>query len=249
VKRWILIALPNAVTLGGVFAGLLSMAWAPERPYPACLALIAAALCDMVDGRLARLCGTQSAFGAQLDSLADVVSFGLAPAWLIYHWSLGAPGAEGLDPWLLLAFVYVACGAIRLARFNVGADADKPADEFQGVAIPIAAMLLATLVMTSEELGLDVLRSRWIAAPVLLAASGLMVSSWPVPAYTRFRHPGYKALLYGSIAGGVLMLVVGWPGGTLLMALMWLYVSLGLRRAWRGRGAPAPPIPAQVEAR
>ena len=94
-------AAPQVVTLGGVLAALLAIVWAPSRPYWACNAIIASCLCDMVDGRIARALGVQSQFGAELDSLADVIAFGVAPAMLAYHTALGNGSKYLVSPWLL----------------------------------------------------------------------------------------------------------------------------------------------------
>ena len=93
-------ALPSAITLLGVFGGFLCLVWAPFHPYWAACAIIGASLCDMIDGRVARLTGTSSEFGVQLDSLADLASFGVAPAFLVYHWAIAArnPPAVALAP-------------------------------------------------------------------------------------------------------------------------------------------------------
>lgn len=115
-----LFILPNLFTLASVFCGYYAITLAVENAsneafYRAALLLVFAMLFDTIDGRVARLTRTQSAFGVQLDSLADVMSFGLAPAVLVYQWSLREFGIVGI----LLAFFYLACGTIRLARFNV----------------------------------------------------------------------------------------------------------------------------------
>ena len=97
-------AAPQVVTLGGILAALLAIVWAPFRPYWACNAIIASCLCDMVDGRIARALGVQSQFGAELDSLADVIAFGVAPAMLAYHAALGN-GNYPVSPWLFDEFM------------------------------------------------------------------------------------------------------------------------------------------------
>lgn len=223
------IAVPSSVTLTGIFFGLLSIALAADKPYAACLALVAASLCDMIDGRVARVVGARSSFGAELDSLADIVSFGLAPAWLVYRWSLSPTAPEGFDPWLLVAFAFVAAGAVRLARFNTKVGTG-PIDEFEGMPIPVAAMFVTTLVMASYELGIEQLREPRIMATALVTAAVLMVSRLPLPSYKRFRSRITKTVFYTLIVCGLLMLALDLPGGAALLGFTVLYLSIGFSR-------------------
>lgn len=224
------IAVPSTVTLTGIWCGLLSIAWAPYRPYDACLALIGAALCDMIDGRVARLVGARSKFGAELDSLADIVSFGLAPAWLAYHWSLAPVTDRGFDPWLWMAFAFVAGGAIRLARFGAKLEGGGATDEFEGMPIPVAAMLIVTLVMASHEVDLPQLREPMVMGTALGMCSVLMVSRLPLPSYKRFPSRTAQIVFYGLIAGGLLMLFLRRPGGTVLLGFIGIYLGRGVIR-------------------
>lgn len=224
------IAIPSSVTLTGIFCGLLSIALASERPYAACLALVGAALCDMIDGRVARVAGARSSFGAELDSLADIVSFGLAPAWLVYRWSLSPTLPLGFDPWLLVAFAFVAAGAVRLARFNIKTAKGASLDEFEGLPIPVAAMLNVTFVMASHELGIPELRQPEIMATTMLVAAALMVSRLPLPSYKHFGSLTAKVVFYGLIVAGLTMLAFGKPGGTALLGFTLLYMLGGF---WR----------------
>ncbi len=236
-RRRALSALPQGITLGSVFFGLLAMTWAPTRPYAACVCIILAGVCDMLDGRVARLTGTTSAFGAQLDSLADMVSFGVAPAFIIFHWAfattttqpIAGEGSAPFSPWIILMFGFVAAGAIRLARFNTGHDEEEgPAWYFEGIAIPTAAGLIVTLVMAHVETGWAILKSPIVVVPVLLVSSALMVSQIPFPSFKNFRNQFMKYGFFGSIAGGLLLLGAGGPGGTVLFALLIAYVIYGL---------------------
>src|SRR5262245_15401626 len=115
-----LILLPNLITLSSIFCGfdsirLSSAAKTEDDFYRSALLIIFAMFFDTLDGRVARMTKTQSAFGLQIDSLADVVSFGVAPSLLVYQWSLRQLGVVGI----VASFLFTACGAIRLARFNV----------------------------------------------------------------------------------------------------------------------------------
>jgi CDP-diacylglycerol--serine O-phosphatidyltransferase len=165
--------LPNLFTIAGLFAGFYAIVTAMEGYFNyAAVAIFVAMIMDFFDGRVARLTNTQSAFGAELDSLSDMVSFGVAPALVIYSWSLEGLGKLG---WLA-AFIFAAAGALRLARFNTQVlVADKR--YFQGLPIPAAAGVLASMVwlcVDSEILG-DVVSL--IAAALAITTAILMVSN------------------------------------------------------------------------
>ena len=134
--------LPSVLTTFGMFAGFYSIISSINGDFTvAAISILIAMMWDTLDGRVARLTNTQSAFGAEYDSLADLVSFGIAPALLVYQWSLYELGRFG---WLA-AFVYLACAALRLARFNTQVDtADKR--YFQGLPSPAAAGVIASMI-------------------------------------------------------------------------------------------------------
>ena len=221
-------AVPQLITLGGLLAALLSIVWAPARPYWACCAIIAACLCDMIDGRIARVLGVQSRFGAELDSLADVVAFGVAPALLAYHTALAIGDGRAVSAWGIASFLFAACAAVRLARFNLGAAAGESGDTFQGIPTPVSALLVTTTIMASYELDLPGLLRPGVMVPVLLLTGGLGVARVRFPSYKRFRSRAGRFLFFGSIAGGLTMLFVGLPGGTVLLGILSLYVVRGL---------------------
>jgi CDP-diacylglycerol---serine O-phosphatidyltransferase len=158
-----LFVLPNLITLAAVFCGfnaivVLSKAEAEGDFYKAAMLLIYAMFFDMMDGRVARLTKTQSAFGLQLDSLADVISFGVAPALLVYRWVLYRHPVAGL----LAAFMFVACAAVRLARFNVLSSSPrgtpvKPGKYIIGLPTPPASGILISLVVANHAVGGNVL--------------------------------------------------------------------------------------------
>jgi len=164
--------LPNLFTTAGLFAGFYSIIAAIDGRFEAAaIAIFVAMIMDGIDGRLARITNTQSDFGAEYDSLADMVSFGLAPALVMFVWALGSMGKLG---WIA-AFVYTAGAALRLARFNTQLHViDK--NYFQGLASPPAAALIVGLVWAGEEYGVngeDI--SAW-AFLLTLSAGLLMVS-------------------------------------------------------------------------
>ncbi|BCS87461.1 CDP-diacylglycerol--serine O-phosphatidyltransferase [Pseudodesulfovibrio sediminis] len=138
--------LPNLLTTTSLFIGFLGLTWAIQGDYSSCaLCILASCVFDGLDGKVARMTGTTSEFGVQLDSLADLVAFGVVPAVMSYLWILNDFGRLGL----MAAFLFMACGALRLARFNVQAStSDKK--HFVGLPIPAAACTMATLVLFSE---------------------------------------------------------------------------------------------------
>lgn len=135
--------LPNLFTTASLFCGFLGMTWAVEGKFEMCaVAIFVSALFDGLDGKVARLTGTSSEFGIQLDSLADLVAFGVTPAFMIYQWKLHEFGRLGL----LASFLLIACGALRLARFNVQTST-SPKAFFIGLPIPAGGCTLASLVL------------------------------------------------------------------------------------------------------
>jgi CDP-diacylglycerol---serine O-phosphatidyltransferase len=166
--------LPNLLTTAGLFAGFYAIVAAMNGQFSiAALAIMIAMIADGLDGRVARLTNTQTEFGVQYDSLSDLVAFGVAPALVVYHWSLMSLGKPG---WLA-AFLFTAMTVLRLARFNVLADtADKR--YFQGLPCPSAAGVLATTVWVGNELAvLQTAIVSWILASLTLILALLMVSS------------------------------------------------------------------------
>jgi len=141
--------LPNLFTVSSIFCGVYSITLSAGEPtgdnfYRAAVAIFFGSFFDAFDGRVARLTRTQSEFGVELDSLADVITFGVAPAILVYKWALAGIGTPGIA----ICSVYAACGAIRLARFNVLAHAESGTQRyFVGLPIPLAAGMLVALVI------------------------------------------------------------------------------------------------------
>lgn len=174
--------LPNLFTLAALFGGFYGIVMAINGRYDlAAYGIFAAMVLDSLDGRVARMTNTQSAFGEQMDSLSDMVSFGAAPALIAYLWAL-----KGLGRWgWIAAFVYCACAALRLARFNVNtAVVDKRF--FQGMPSPAAAALVIGFIGLMTDLGIqgtDRLMGRfdvsWIAFSIALFAGLTMVTNVP----------------------------------------------------------------------
>ena len=166
--------LPSFFTILGLFSGFYSLIAAVQGRYElAAWAILAAAVFDMLDGRVARLLHAETAFGAELDSLCDMVSFGLAPAMLVYMWALVGLGPELHKLAWLGAFFLVACAALRLARFNVQIGVQDK-QYFQGLPTPGAALFIATAVLFHEQGHYQPMPWLWFFLSVILA--WLMVS-------------------------------------------------------------------------
>jgi len=188
--------LPNLFTTGAMFAGFYAIiASIGGRYTEAAVAVFIAAVLDGMDGRVARMTGTQTEFGVQYDSLSDLVSFGLAPALVMFTWSLSTLRDFG-PLWGKLgwaaAFIYAACAALRLARFNtqVGV-ADKR--YFQGLASPAAAAVCMSFVWSVDKFGASGSDVRFITPAMTIVVGLLMVS--------RFRYFSFKSLPMGNRPG------------------------------------------------
>jgi CDP-diacylglycerol--serine O-phosphatidyltransferase len=165
--------LPNLLTTAALFAGFFAIVQAMNQRFElAAVAIFIAMVFDGLDGRVARLTRTQSAFGAEYDSLSDMVSFGAAPALVIYEWALRGMGKLG---WAA-AFIYCAGAALRLARFNTNLEVvDKR--YFQGMPSPAAAALIAGLVWVFLDAGWSGEEARWYACVLTIFAGVTMVSN------------------------------------------------------------------------
>lgn len=174
--------LPNLFTTSALFAGFYAIIASINSNYVAsAVAIFIAMILDTLDGRVARMTGTQSNFGAEYDSLSDVIAFGLAPALVAFLWSLNELGKIG---WIC-SFIYVAGTALRLARFNTQLDtADKRF--FTGLASPAAAALIASFVWVMTELGING-EELAVAFAFVVAGSGLLMVS-------NFRYYSFKVI-------------------------------------------------------
>lgn len=167
--------LPNLFTLAALFGGFYAIVMAMNGRYDmAAVGVFCAMVLDSLDGRVARMTNTQSAFGEQMDSLSDMVSFGAAPALISYEWAL-----RGLGRWgWFAAFVYCACAALRLARFNVNTGVvDKR--YFQGLPSPAAAALVAGFIWLATDLGVKGEELMWPTFVVALYSGLTMVTNVP----------------------------------------------------------------------
>jgi len=173
IRRRGIYLLPNLFTTAALFAGFYAIVQAMNQRFDqAAAAIFIAMVLDSLDGRVARLTRTQSAFGAEYDSLSDMVSFGAAPALVVYEWTLRGMGKLG---WIA-AFVYVAGAALRLARFNTMLEVtDKR--WFTGMPSPAAAALVAGFVWIVDDYGLAPAEVKWWAWAITLFAGLTMVSN------------------------------------------------------------------------
>lgn len=193
--------LPNLLTTGNLFFGFYSIVKSVQGDYKwAASAIVLAAVFDVLDGRVARLTGGTSEFGVQYDSLCDLVSFGLAPAFLMYKFGLSEFNRIG---WIL-CFLFLACGALRLARFNVQSSIGKAGGDFTGLPIPMAAITIATFVAMVAQLqtydqettskavwyvAKTMTKPTWIHGFLLVAAPGLAIAM-----VSNFAYRSHKVL-------------------------------------------------------
>ena len=214
--------LPNLFTTGALFSGFYAVVAAMNGDFEnAAIAIFVAMVLDGLDGRVARMTNTQSDFGAEYDSLADMVSFGVAPALVAFSWSLQDLGKVG---WVA-AFVFCAGAALRLARFNTQvAVADK--NYFTGLASPAAAAIVAGTVWVFSEGGTPGANVDWLMAFIVTAAGLLMVSN--------FKYHSFKGLdLRGKIPFvALLAIVMGFAivsidPATVLLAVSMFYALSG----------------------
>jgi CDP-diacylglycerol--serine O-phosphatidyltransferase len=228
--------LPNLFTLSCVLCGFTSLSLSASGGSEANLYLAALAICfgcffDTFDGRIARLTKTQTDLGRDLDSLADVITFGAAPALMVYRWALTSFGRLGV----LVAGLYVCAGALRLARFNVLsrreelAGQSKPGKYTLGLSIPAAASVLVLMVIVSHNAGQFRLVSESSTAVIVVVLSALMVS--------RVRFRSFKDLRLNRKTAGVLLLVggacaayiyAGRERAAIFLFLVMAYIGLGL---------------------
>lgn len=200
-KRWAYI-LPNTFTALNLACGFASMILTINgKYYLACMVLGLGALFDSVDGRVARLTGTQSPFGEQFDSMSDLITFGLAPVLVVYMKHLEGFGRLGM----VVAFSFVLCAAMRLARFNVNIEKIH-SDYFQGLPVPGAAIALGGFVLFTLEVG-DHEFFKYMSIFYVFFYSTLMISNIPFPAFKKSEwlklHKKYVLILIFAIFGAL----------------------------------------------
>jgi CDP-diacylglycerol--serine O-phosphatidyltransferase len=216
---------PSTLTLLALCCGVTAIRFGLADEWATAVTfVIGAMILDMLDGRAARLLGADSRFGAQLDSLADLVSFGVAPSIIMYMWSLKTMGNAG---WIA-ALIFCACGAIRLARFNVESVRDEGATKgnpyFTGLPTPAAACMMLLPLLISFQWDGALVREPWVSGIVIAITSILMVSRLPTPSikYMKLQrqHRALAAVSFAVLAG----LLIAWPWATMTIGLL-IYVA------------------------
>jgi CDP-diacylglycerol---serine O-phosphatidyltransferase len=232
--------LPNLFTVTSIFCGFYALTLcageaSPAQLYQAALAIFFAMFFDGFDGRVARLTKTQSQFGVELDSLADVISFGVAPAMLVYKWALGPLGFIGL----FVAFLYVACGALRLARFNVLSQREDSSRFFVGLPIPLAAGVIVSLVIAhhltrGRELGTGA-RVPYLVVVTVLAL--LMVSTLRYRTFKDLRLNVTSLGIFSAICLSGILIATRLHPAYVLVTYFCAYLALGFIESglWLGR--------------
>ncbi len=238
---------PNWFTSASIFCGFYAILLAASNPndpavfYQAGLLIGFAGIFDMLDGRVARMTRTESEFGVQLDSLADVVSFGVAPAVLVYRWGLDSLGIVGLAA----AFFFVLCGVFRLARFNTGAADHEEFEHSRGLTITMAGGTVAAMVMFHAAIG-----STFVQNPIgplftVVALALLMVSSVPYPTTKALRMSRKVKTAAALFLGTVVAVGVFYDISFVVLPIMVLYAAAGpisaangVRRRVRARRRP-----------
>ncbi|MDR2127576.1 MAG: CDP-diacylglycerol--serine O-phosphatidyltransferase [Burkholderiaceae bacterium] len=249
--------LPNLITLAALFGGFYAVVMAMNNRFDlATTGIFAAMVLDSLDGRVARMTGTQSAFGEQMDSLSDMVSFGAAPALIAYEWALQPLGRWG---WIA-AFVYCACAALRLARFNINTGViDKR--YFQGLPSPAAAALVAGFIWLTSAVvsarhevplfralialtgGVRVEREdfSWIMFAITLFAGLSMVTNAPYYSFKDLGNRRNSVPFVVLVLAALLIAIVSIEPATVLLVLFMGYALSGyVVYAWRrAKGHPA----------
>ena len=221
--------LPSILTTFGLFCGFYAVIASIKGSFEiAAMSIFFAMLWDALDGRVARMTNTQSAFGAEYDSMADLISFGVAPAILVYQWALSGMGKIG---WMA-AFVYAACAALRLARFNTQVStADKR--YFQGLPSPAAAAVLAGMIGLYEwlpgqgyELGLSTTSENTIGWLIAVVSGILMVSN---VRYHSFKEVDFKSRSSFRLVllAALIILVIAYEPPVVLFTFFFLYMLSG----------------------
>ncbi len=212
--------LPNLFTSMNLFCGYYSILSAVQlRFVDAAIAILIGAVFDLLDGKIARATNTTSKFGVEYDSLADLVTFGLAPALLMVLWVLEPMGRPG---WLA-GFLFMTCGALRLARFNTNASSSP---DFEGLPIPAAAAMIVSVVLFFSRLEIGPEPYKVIMLVMMFALSFCMVSSF---CYKSFKNVSlFKSMTFNKLVGLILIFVaIATEPYVLLFVLFLIYVVSG----------------------
>lgn len=228
--------LPNLFTLAGLFCGFYAISvcarlgdegLGSDALYTASLAIMLGLFFDAADGRIARLTKTQSELGLNLDSLSDLVTFGVAPGFVIYRWGLEDFGRAGL----FIAFLFVAGGAFRLARFNVlslRAKDDKPGKYMLGLPIPVAATVLISTVMAFHAIGINQTTNHILVAALVIVLSYLMISRVRFRSMKDVKLTKRTTAIIALLLASAVIVGVQLSRPAVLIFLVGCYITLGL---------------------
>ena len=225
--------IPSGLTIVGLCCGATAIRFSLSDQWKAAVvAIVCAAIFDMLDGRAARLFGADSKFGAQLDSLADLVSFGIAPSVLVYMWTLYHANGAG---WAL-SLIFCVCCAIRLARFNIESDVETEDGEeevesgahFTGVPTPAAACLILLPMLLSFQFSDPIFRDPIMTGAMVALVSFLMVSRLRTVSFKKLRVPRHMKAPLMMFVGLLLTSAVIWPWATLTTGLIVYLATLPL---------------------
>lgn len=233
-------ALPSMFTLGCLFFGFLGIIQAMNLRFDyAAACVFVAMVLDSLDGRVARMTKTQTAFGAELDSLADMVSFGAAPALIVYEWSLSSLPSPRIA--LAAGFIYAACAALRLARFNVQISVvDKRF--FNGLPSPAAAAVVAGFVLLMDDLDIEGAAVAWWALAVTLVSGISMVTTAKFFSFKSMSRRGVSFTVLACLAVGFGLMLVHPP--TVIFAVCIVYLASGyVVWLWRATHKSQYPVP------
>jgi len=228
--------LPNLFTTGALFAGFYAIVQAMNGKFEhAAVAIFIAMILDGLDGRVARLTHTQSVFGAEYDSLSDMVSFGVAPSLVIYEWAL-----KGLGKWgWFAAFIYCAATALRLARFNTNIDViDKRF--FQGLPSPAAAALIAGFIWVMHDYDFSGESVQWYAAALAVFAGVSMVGNMPFYSFKDLNMRKSVPFVAIFLVALFFIFISSYPPGVLFGLFMCYALSGYVMWVWRRRQKQSP---------
>ena len=216
IRRRGIYLLPNLFTTGALFAGFYAIVQGMNNNFEfAAVAIFIAMVLDGLDGRVARMTHTQSEFGAEYDSLSDMVSFGVAPSLLMYEWAFRDMGKWG---WFA-AFIYCVCAALRLARFNTNIDVvDKKF--FQGLPSPAAAALVAGFVWVLGDMGFAGGDVRWYAAALTVFAGLSMVSNLHFYSFKDFNLRKSVPFIVIFLMAMFFVVISSYPAGVLFLLFL-----------------------------
>lgn len=219
--------IPNSFTAANLFCGFIALIYTDENAYrAAAIAILLGAVFDALDGLVARLVGTSSEFGVELDSLADVVTFGVAPGFLIYHTYLVNFGVWGI----LIAALIPVFGAFRLARFNIQVEDLNTKIDFRGLPIPITAIMLSSMVLAYYNPSGFVSEIRFFIIPTIIILSLLMVSDVRYDALPDLRKKPRKISAVYFIIFIVLVLLGSFTINEILFFFFSAFVAYGMVR-------------------